>query len=355
MRAANRQTSTTEHSHSPMSSQPDPLHPPAPHTILVVGGAGYIGSHMVSELLEQGYQVLTLDDLSTGHRELLPGGEFVKGSLGDASLLDHLFGSRPIDAVMHFAAFSLVGESVQHPLKYYRNNLAMTTALIEAMVRHRVDRFIFSSTAAVYGEPDHVPISEDHPFRPTNPYGVTKATVERMLADCEAAYGLRYVSLRYFNAAGAHVSGKFGERHRPESHLIPLILQVAAGKRENIQVFGTDYETKDGTCIRDYVHVTDLAAAHLLSLDWLLSGGSSQVFNLGNSKGYSVKSVIQAACRVTGKTIPVVEAPRRPGDPAVLVADSTRIRQQLGWKPVFEDLDTIIDTAWRWHRREAGL
>jgi UDP-glucose 4-epimerase len=310
---------------------------------------------MVAELLEQGHRVVTLDDLSTGHRELLPGGDFVQGSLGDAALLDDLFSSRQIDAVLHFAAFSLVGESVQHPLKYYRNNLAMTTALIEVMVRHRVKRFIFSSTAAVYGEPDQVPISEDHPLRPTNPYGVTKATVERMLSDCEAAYGLRYVSLRYFNAAGAHVSGNIGERHRPESHLIPLILQVAAGKREQIQVFGTDYKTEDGTCIRDYVHVSDLAVAHLLSLDWLLSGGSSQVFNLGNSKGYSVQSVIKAACRVTGKTIPVVEAPRRPGDPAVLVADSSKIRKQLGWKPLFEDLDTIIDTAWRWHRREAGL
>ncbi|MDH5298367.1 MAG: UDP-glucose 4-epimerase GalE [Desulfobulbaceae bacterium] len=326
----------------------------ADHTLLVVGGAGYIGSHMVAMLLAAGWQVIVLDDLSTGHRDLLPGGTLVEGNLGDAALLDRIFAAHPIDAVMHFAAFSLVGESVAHPLKYYRNNLARTVTLLEAMVRHRVRRFIFSSTAAVYGEPEEIPIAETHPCRPTNPYGATKIGVERMLADCDQAHGLKSVSLRYFNAAGAHASGTMGERHNPESHLIPLVLQVATGERQEIKIFGTDYPTGDGTCLRDYVHVDDLARAHMLALEALLAGEGSAVYNLGNSRGYSVREVIETARRVTGRAIPVVETERRPGDPAVLVAASEKIRGQLGWQPRYEELSTIIATAWRWHQAEAA-
>jgi len=322
-------------------------------TILVVGGGGYIGSHMVAALLGAGYRVVTLDDLSTGHRDLLPGGIFVQGDLGDALTLEYVFSTHKVDAVMHFAAFSLVGESVSNPLKYYKNNLARTVTLLEAMLKYKVKYFIFSSTAAVYGEPEDIPIMETHPCRPTNPYGATKIAVERMLADCDAAYGLKSVCLRYFNAAGAHESGTMGERHNPESHLIPLVLKVATGERENIHIFGTDYPTVDGTCLRDYVHVSDLAQAHLLALDSLFAGNGSAVYNIGNSKGYSVREVIEVAARVSGRSIPIVEAGRREGDPAVLVAGSDRIRKELGWQPRYEQLETIIETAWRWHQREA--
>ena len=323
--------------------------------ILVVGGAGYIGSHMVQELLDADYPVVTLDNLATGHRELVPGGEFVQGDLGQPELLDELFSTRSIGAVMHFAASSLVGESVQEPLKYYRNNVARTVELLDAMRRHDVSNFIFSSTAAVYGEPVETPIREDHPCAPTNPYGVSKRTVERMLADAATAYGLRYVALRYFNAAGAHPSGRLGERHQPETHLIPLILQVATGQRDHIKVFGTDYPTPDGTCLRDYVHVCDLTQAHLQALEALLADRPGGIYNLGNSAGYSVREVIEVARQVTGHAIPVEYAERRPGDPAVLVADSTLARRQLGWQPRFETLQAIIETAWRWHQREAGM
>ncbi len=316
--------------------------------ILVVGGAGYIGSHMVLDLLEQGYEVVVLDDLSTGYRELVLGGYFIEGRLDDESLLKKIFSERKIDAVMHFAAFSLVGESVTNPLKYYRNNVAATAVLLDAMVRQGVKRFIFSSTAAVYGEPDAVPITEEHPCRPTNPYGATKLAVERMLKDCGEAYGLRYMSLRYFNAAGAHESGKIGERHEPESHLIPLVLKVATGERENIGIFGTDYPTADGTCVRDYIHVNDLTQAHLLALEALMNGAASAVYNLGNSKGYSVREVIELARRVTDHPIPAVEMARRAGDPAVLIAASDKIRRELGWQPRYEDLKRIIETAWGW-------
>lgn len=324
-------------------------------TILVVGGAGYIGSHMVASLLGRGYQVVTLDDLSTGHRELLPGGIFVQGDLGDALMLEVLFSTYKIEAVMHFAAFSLVGESVSNPLKYYKNNLARTVTLLEAMLKHKVKHFIFSSTAAVYGEPEDIPIVETHPCRPTNPYGATKIAVERMLADCDAAHGLKSVCLRYFNAAGAHENGQMGERHNPESHLIPLVLKVATGERENIAIFGTDYPTPDGTCLRDYVHINDLGQAHLLAMESLFAGNGSAVYNIGNSKGYSVREVIEVAVRVSGRSIPIVEAGRRKGDPAVLVAGSDKIRRELGWQPRYEDLETIIETAWRWHQREAGV
>ena len=322
-------------------------------TILVVGGAGYIGSHMVKELLQAGYPVVVLDNLSRGHRELVPGGEFVQGDLGDAAVLDRVFSKHRIGAVMHFAAYSLVGESVEKPLDYYRNNVSCTVELLAAMQRHGVPRFIFSSTAAVYGEPAKVPITEDMPCQPTNPYGASKLTVERLLAECDRAWGLRYVSLRYFNAAGADASGELGERHDPESHLIPLVLQVATGERKQIGIFGTDYPTPDGTCVRDYIHVSDLAAAHLLALKRLTDGGASAIYNLGNSRGHSVREVIETARRVTGHPIPETVAARRSGDPAVLVADSSRIRRELGWQPRYEDLSAIVETAWKWHRQEA--
>jgi UDP-glucose 4-epimerase len=323
--------------------------------VLVVGGAGYIGSHMVKDLLDTGYGVITLDDLSTGHRELVPGGEFIEGGLADQVLLEKLFSTHKISAVMHFAAFSLVGESVEKPLKYYRNNMAATTELLDSMIRHNVKRFIFSSTAAVYGEPVETPIAESHPCNPTNPYGASKIAVEMMLKDCDSAYGLKYISLRYFNASGADESGKIGERHHNETHLIPLILEVATGRRENIKIFGANYPTPDGTCIRDYIHVSDLTRAHLLALKALLSGGDSAVYNLGNNRGYSVREVIELARKITGKPIPAIEADKRPGDPAVLIASSDKIKKALGWKPEYEDLETIIKTAWVWHQREATI
>ena len=323
-------------------------------TVLVVGGAGYIGSHMVKDLLDAGYDVITLDNLSTGHRDLLPGGAFVEGDLGDKEMLNRLFSSHQISAVMHFAAFSLVGESVEDPLKYYRNNLAATTTLLSAMIQHRVKRFIFSSTAAVYGEPIEIPITENHPCHPTNPYGATKIAVERMLNDCESSYGLKYISLRYFNASGADESGTIGERHAQETHLIPLVLKVATGEREDISIFGTDYPTPDGTCIRDYIHVSDLTQAHLLALKALLSDEGSAVYNLGNDQGHSVREVVELAKKVTGKKIPVVETNRRPGDPARLIASSEKIKTSLGWKPKYESLETIIKTAWIWHQKEAA-
>jgi UDP-glucose 4-epimerase len=323
------------------------------HTILVVGGAGYIGTHMVQGLLGAGHQVIVLDNLCRGHRELIPGGIFVAGDLGDATLLDDIFSRHPVAAVMHFAAFSLVGESVEKPLAYYRNNVSRTVELLDAMVRHGVKNFIFSSTAAVYGEPLSVPIAEDHSCLPTNPYGQTKLTVEHLLADCARRDDLKYISLRYFNAAGADPSGNLGERHEPETHLIPLVLQVATGERERIRIYGTDYPTPDGTCIRDYIHVSDLVQAHTLAMTSLLHGGASAVYNLGNSKGYSVREVIDTARNVTGHSIPATASARRAGDPAVLIADSDKIRRQLGWKPRYEDLKTIIETAWTWHRREA--
>ena len=281
------------------------------------------------------------------------GGEFIQGSLDDQGLLTHLFSKRQVDAVMHFAAFSLVGQSVTDPIAYYQNNLSGTIRLVAAMIKHRVFRFIFSSTAAVYGEPVEVPIQETHPCLPTNPYGATKLAVERFLADCDTAYGLKYMSLRYFNACGADETAEVGERHSPETHLIPLIMKVALKERDHIQIFGTHYPTQDGTCIRDYVHVSDLAAAHLLALRGLQDGGPSATYNLGNSRGYSVREVIDLSRKVTGMEIPAIEAENRPGDPAVLVADSRKIRQELNWTPKFEQLETIIETAWRWHQHDS--
>lgn len=325
-----------------------------PAHILVVGGAGYIGCHMVKDLLQAGLSVTVLDDLSRGHREMVTGGRFVEGDLGDRRLLDRLFAEQRVDAVMHFAALSLVGESVQSPLAYYHNNVGNTVTLLQAMHAHDVHRFIFSSSAAVYGEPERSPIAESSTCNPTNPYGATKLAVERMLADCATAHGLRHVSLRYFNAAGADPSGTIGERHEPETHLIPLVLQTALGERPSVSIFGTDYPTADGTCVRDYVHVQDLAQAHRLALQSLLADGPSATYNLGNSRGHSVREVIDAARRITGRAIPAVETGRRAGDPAVLIADSTRIRSELGWRPVFESLDAIIASAWNWHRRGSG-
>ncbi len=320
--------------------------------ILVVGGAGYIGAHMVKSLAEQGYRITVLDDLSKGHPEMVTRGQLVQGDLGDARLLDTIFSSGAIDAVMHFAAFSLVGESVAHPLRYFRNNVAKTTELLAAMVRHRIRHFIFSSTAAVYGEPATTPITEAQDCRPTNPYGTSKLAVEQMLRHCAQAHDFRYMSLRYFNAAGADASAAIGERHCPETHLIPLVLQTALGQRDSIAIFGNDYRTPDGTCLRDYVHVTDLAQAHLLALDALVGGAASNIYNLGNSRGHSVRQVIEAAQRVTGRPIAVTEAPRRAGDPAVLIAASDKIKTELGWQPAYEVLETIIETAWRWHQRD---
>jgi UDP-glucose 4-epimerase len=320
--------------------------------ILVVGGAGYIGSHMVRELGLGGFEPIVLDDLSRGRRELLPDrATLIEGNLGDAALLERIFTADRFEAVMHFAAYSLVGESVKDPLAYYRNNVGATIDLLKVMMRHRVKRFIFSSTAAVYGEPERTPITEDHPKQPTNPYGASKHAVERLLSDCDAAYGLKHMSLRYFNAAGADASGEIGEWHLPETHLIPLALKVAAGKMEALRIFGTDYPTPDGTCIRDYIHVTDLARAHILALSALLSGGESRAYNLGNSRGHSVLKVIRTVEGVTGRPVRVIEAPPRPGDPAVLVAGSDRIRRELGWSPMYEDLGTIVRTAWDWHVR----
>lgn len=319
--------------------------------ILVLGGAGYIGSHTALELVRGGYEVLVADNLSTGHLAAIPSGaKFFKGDLRDFEFLDKLFASERPDAVIHFAAFSLVGESVMNPLKYYDNNLCGTKVLLDAMVKNGVDKIVFSSTAATYGEPRKIPISESDPTCPTNPYGDTKLAMEKMFKWTANAHNLRYVSLRYFNACGADKSGEIGEAHEPESHLIPLILQVSNGQREAISIFGTDYDTPDGTCVRDYIHVTDLAAAHILAVRYLENGGESDIFNLGNGVGYSVREVIEAAQRVTGHAIPAVEAPRRAGDPARLVASSEKAKRVLGWRPSHESLEEIIKTAWNWHK-----
>ena len=320
-------------------------------TVLILGGAGYIGSHTALELVRGGADVVVADNLITGHKSAVPkGARFYKGDIRDIDFLDGLFSKEKIDAVIHFAAFSLVGESVKEPLKYYDNNLCGTKTLLEAMVKHRVDKIVFSSTAAVYGEPENIPILEGDRTCPTNPYGETKLAMEKMFKWSAEAYGLRYVSLRYFNACGADESGNIGEAHSPESHLIPLILQVPNGKRESISIFGTDYDTPDGTCIRDYIHVTDLAAAHILAVNYLKDGGESDIFNLGNGVGYSVRGVIETARKITGHPIPATEAERRAGDPARLVASSGKAKKVLGWKPVHDSLEEIIASAWRWHK-----
>jgi UDP-glucose 4-epimerase len=317
--------------------------------ILVTGGAGYIGSHTVLELVNRNHRVVVLDNLSKGHRDAVRGTYLVRGDTSDTTLLKELFRKHSIEAVVHFAASSLVGESVRRPADYYHNNVVKGLALLDAMVDSGVRRLVFSSTAAVYGEPVEVPIPEEHPAVPTNPYGATKLALEGAMRWYSEAYGLRYASLRYFNAAGADPSGDIGEDHDPETHLIPLVLKAAAGRTPYLEVFGTDYTTPDGTCVRDYIHVSDLAAAHALALDALASGSPSAVYNLGNGNGYSVLEVIKAAEEVVGKPISVKYGPRRPGDPAALVAGSGKIMDELGWQPRFADLKTIIETAWRWH------
>lgn len=319
--------------------------------ILVLGGAGYIGSHTVYELIEAGKQVVIADNLETGHIEAVhPKAKFYQGDIRDRAFVDSVFDNEQIDGVIHFAANSLVGESMTNPLKYYDNNLCGTKVLLESMVAHGIDKIVFSSTAATYGEPERVPILETDRTEPTNCYGETKLSMEKMFKWTGLAHGLRFVSLRYFNACGAHVSGKIGEAHNPESHLIPLILQVPNGKRDFISIFGDDYDTKDGTCIRDYIHVTDLAQAHILAMDYLMNGGESNIFNLGNGVGFTVKEVIDTAREVTGHPIPAKTTPRRAGDPAQLIASSEKARRVLGWHPEHADLREIIETAWNWHK-----
>lgn len=322
--------------------------------VLVVGGAGYIGSHMVKLLLAHGHDAVTLDNLSTGYRDAIRGGDFVHGGLEDSGMLDRLFSRTRFDVVMHFASFIQVGESVKEPGKYYRNNVVNTLNLLDAMVRHGLRRFIFSSTAAVYGEPRYVPIDERHPKQPVNPYGRSKWMVEQILEDYDRAFGLRSVCLRYFNAAGADPDGEIGERHDPETHLIPLVLQAASGRREAITVNGRDYDTPDGTCIRDYIHVADLCQAHLQACEHLMAGAGSEAFNLGNGNGFSIQEVIDVARRITGKNFEVRHGPRREGDPARLVAESAAAKAVLGWRPVFADLETIVAHAWRWELKLAG-
>ena len=319
--------------------------------ILVLGGAGYIGSHTVYELIDAGNEVVIIDNLETGHMKAVhPQAKFYKGDLRDRAFVDSVLDTeKNIDAVIHFAANSLVGESMVNPLKYYDNNLCGTKVMLESLVAHGIDKVVFSSTAATYGEPQSVPIVETDPTRPTNCYGETKLSMERMFYWTGVAHNLRFVSLRYFNACGAHISGQIGEDHNPETHLIPLILQAASGKRDHISIFGTDYDTVDGTCVRDYIHVTDLAQAHILAVKYLMDGNKSDIFNLGNGVGFTVRQVIDEAKKVTGVDIKVVEEGRRAGDPATLIASSEKAKSVLGWKPEYADLSKIIETAWKWH------
>lgn len=323
-------------------------------TILVTGGAGYIGSHAVLALLRAGYQVVILDNLVYGHRDLVEKVlkvELVVGDISDRSLVDRLFSQFDIAAVMHFAAYAYVGESVTNPAKYYRNNVDGTLTLLEAMLAAKVKKFVFSSTCATYGVPQVIPIPEDHPQNPINPYGASKLMVERILKDFNEAYDLKYVCFRYFNAAGADPSGLLGEDHSPETHLIPLVLLTALGKLDSVSILGTDYPTTDGTCIRDYIHVSDLADAHISGLEYLLQGGNSEVFNLGNALGFSVREVIAAAEAVTGLNIPITECDRRPGDPPSLIGSAEKAREILGWQPKYPGIKEIVQHAWDWHQK----
>ena len=319
-------------------------------TVLVLGGAGYIGSHTVYALIEKGEKVVIIDNLETGHIEAVhPQAKFYQGDIRDRAFVDSVLDTEKIDAVIHFAANSLVGESMTNPLKYYDNNVNGTKVLLQSMVAHGINKIVFSSTAATYGEPDRVPILETDKTEPTNAYGETKLAMEKMFKWTDSAHGMKYVSLRYFNACGAHVSGEIGEAHNPETHLIPLILQVPLGKRETISIYGDDYPTKDGTCIRDYIHVTDLAQAHILAVEYLMKGNDSNIFNLGNGIGFTVNEVIETARKVTGHPIPATITPRRAGDPAQLIASSDKARTVLGWNPQHADLEEIISSAWKWH------
>lgn len=319
-------------------------------SVLVCGGAGYIGSHTVSELLDRGEDVVVADNLQKGHKEAVLGGKLMIGDLRDSDFLDRVFSENKIDSVIQFAADSLVGESVEDPLKYYNNNVVSTLSLLSKMKQYGVDKIVFSSTAATYGEPQNIPIMETDPTIPTNPYGQTKLAVEKALKWCYEAYDIKYTALRYFNAAGAHISGKIGEDHNPETHLIPIILQAALGQRDSITIFGDDYNTEDGTCVRDYIHVTDLADAHILALDKMRADGKSNIYNLGNGNGFSVKEVVDITRKVTGVDIKAELGERRPGDPAILVASSEKAKKELNWKPKYNDLGTIIETAWKWHK-----
>lgn len=317
--------------------------------VLVLGGAGYIGSHINKRLHKEGYETIVFDNLVYGHREAVRWGDFVQGDLENQEELERVFCDYRIEAVFHFAAYAYVGESMEEPEKYYLNNVANTLKLLSVMRKYGCSKIIFSSTCATYGEPDRVPITEDMKQRPINPYGRTKLMIEKILEDYGRAYGLKYVILRYFNAAGADPEGEIGESHNPETHIIPLVLEAANGEREDIKVFGTDYDTPDGSCIRDYIHVEDLAAAHLLALHYLEQGKQSDCFNLGNASGTSVLEVIESVRRVTGRVFQVVEAGRRAGDPARLVGSSRKAQELLGWKPVYGEIDTIVKHTWKWH------
>ncbi len=318
--------------------------------ILVLGGAGYIGSHTVYELVANGEDVVIVDNLETGHIEAVhPQARFYQGDIRDRAFMDSVFEKESIDAVIHFAANSLVGESMTNPLKYFDNNVNGTKVLLQSMIAHDVKKIVFSSTAATYGEPENIPILESDKTNPTNAYGETKLSMEKMMKWTDVAHGLKYVALRYFNACGAHESGEIGEAHAPETHLIPLILQVPLGQRDHISIFGDDYDTEDGTCIRDYIHVTDLAQAHILAVKYLLAGNESNTFNLGNGVGFSVKEVIETAKKATGLPIKAEVAPRRAGDPARLIASSEKAKEILGWNPQHADLEKIISSAWKWH------
>ncbi len=319
-------------------------------TFLVIGGAGYIGSHLVKALIEQQHQVVIVDNLSAGRASAVLGGELIIHDFDDREFLDNLFSKTRFDGVFHFASQIVVSESVKDPGKYYRANTAATLTLLEAMRDHKVGPLVFSSTAAVYGEPLYTPINEQHPTKPLNPYGRSKLMVEQMLEDFDLAYGQKYIALRYFNAAGADPQARIGENHDPETHLIPLALQAITGKRPPLQLFGQDYDTPDGTCIRDYIHVDDLASAHILAIEFLSNGGDSGIFNLGSNHGYSVNEVIETAAKVTGQQVPFTYAPRRAGDPATLVADASLAKKVLGWQPRYTDLAQIITHAWAWEQ-----
>jgi UDP-glucose 4-epimerase len=321
--------------------------------ILVTGGAGYIGSHMADLLVKHGHEAIVLDNLSTGFHDAVLNSELVIGDIGDAAFLDNLFIKYKFKAVMHFAAFIEVEESTAKPAKYYQNNVTNTLCLLDAMVKHKVKNLIFSSSAAVYGEPEYTPVDEKHPKKPVNPYGRSKLIIEEILPDYDKAYGLKSISLRYFNAAGNDPEARLGSRHEPASHLIPLVLQAASKRKDAIKIFGTDYDTRDGTCIRDYIHVVDLCGAHFLALDKLVNGGASAAYNLGNGNGFSVLEVIETAKKITNKPIKVIECGRRAGDPAVLVADAAKAKRELNWQPKFPKLEDIIKHAWLWEQKLA--